>query len=153
DWTVSGRIIHVTANTRIKVESGAIVPGAFVEIEGCPRPDGSIDAGKIEVEREEESPRPFPFIIFFGIVQTLPPSPFTGDWVVNGRTVHVNSATRIDTPSLLNVGSFVLVFGGLRGDGSVDAVRIDVRQPNEFNRRNNFIKLFGVVQAMPPSGV
>jgi hypothetical protein len=153
DWRVSGRIIHVTADTLIKIKSGAVVPGAFVEIEGCPRPDGSIDAGKIEVEREEEAPRPFPFVIFFGTVQTLPPSPFTGDWIVNGRKVHVNGSTQIDKPTLLSVGSFVRVFGGLRGDGSVDAVRIEVRQPNDFNKKNNFFALFGVVQSMPPSGV
>ncbi len=153
DWKVSGRIIHVTADTLIKIESGAVVPGAFVEIEGCPRTDGSIDAGKIGVEREEEATPLFPFVIFFGTVQTLPPSPFTGDWFVNGRKVHVNGSTQIDKPTLLSAGSFVRVFGGLRSDGSVDAVRIEVQQPNDFNNKNNFFELFGVVQSMPPSGV
>jgi len=153
DWTVSGRVIHVTSETLIKVESGAVVVGAFVETEGCPRGDGSIDAGKIEVEQQEEVPRPFPFAIFFGVVQTLPPSPFTGDWNVNGRTVHVTSSTRIDRPSSLSVGSFVLVLGGLRTDGTIDAVRIEVRQPNDFNKKNNFFELFGTVQSRPGSGV
>ncbi len=153
DWTVSGRVIHVTSNTLIKVESGAVVVGAFVEIEGCPRADGSIDAGKIEVEQEQEVPRPFPFAIFFGTVQTLPPSPFTGDWLVNGRTVHVTSSTRIDRPFALSVGSFVLVLGGLRTDGTIDAVRIEVRQPNDFNKKTNFFELFGTVQNKPGSGV
>jgi len=153
DWTVSGRVIHVTSETLIKVESGAVVVGAFVETEGCPRGDGSIDAGKIEVEQQEEVPRPFPFAIFFGVVQTLPPSPFTGDWNVNGRTVHVTSSTRIDRPSSLSVGSFVLVLGGLRTDGTIDAVRIEVRQPNDFNKKNNFFELFGTVQSRPSSGV
>ncbi len=153
DWTVSGRVIHVTSETLIKVESGAVVVGAFVETEGCPRGDGSIDAGKIEVEQQEEVPRPFPFVIFFGVVQTLPPSPFTGDWNVNGRTVHVTSSTRIDRPSSLSVGSFVLVLGGLRTDGTIDAVRIEVRQPNDFNKKNNFFELFGTVQSRPSSGV
>jgi len=153
DWTVSGRVIHVTSETLIKVESGAVVVGAFVETEGCPRGDGSIDAGKIEVEQQEEVPRPFPFAIFFGVVQTLPPSPFTGDWNVNGRTVHMTSSTRIDRPSSLSVGSFVLVLGGLRTDGTIDAVRIEVRQPNDFNKKNNFFELFGTVQSRPSSGV
>ncbi len=153
DWTVSGRIIHVTTNTFIRVESGAVVPGAFVELTGCPRTDGSIDAGKIEVESEQETPRPLPFVIFFGSVQTLPPSPFTGNWVVNGRTVHVTGSTRIERPSLLSPGSFVLVAGGLRSDGSVDPLRIQVRQANDFNRINNLFELFGTVQTMPASGV
>ena len=153
DWTVNGRVIHVTANTLIRIESGAVEPGAFVEITGCPRTDGSIDAGKIEVERAEEAPHPFPFVIFFGLVQTLPASPFTGDWVVKGRIVHVTGSTEIDRPSLLGAGSFVLVAGGLRSDGSVDAVRIQVRQPNDFNRLNNLFELFGTVQSMPANGV
>jgi len=42
----------------------------------------------------------------------------------------------------------VRVFGGLRSDGSVDAVRIEVQQPNDFNNKNNFFELFGVVQSM-----
>ncbi len=153
DWMVSGRVIHVTADTLIKVESGAVVVGAFVEIQGCPRTDGSIDAGKIEVEQAQEVPRPFPFAIFFGTVRTLPASPFTGDWAVNGRTVHVTSGTQIDRPSSLSVGAFVLVLGGLRTDGTIDAVRIEVRQPNDFNKKNNFFELFGTVQSRPSGGV
>ena len=153
DWIVNGRIIHVTTSTLIKVESGAVVVGAFVEIKGCPRSDGSIDAGTIEVEQEQEAPRPFPFVIFFGTVQTLPASPFTGDWIVNGRSVHVTSNTRIDKPGSLAVGSFVLVSGSLRSDGSVDATRIQVRQPNEFNHQINLFELFGSVQSMPATGV
>lgn len=153
DWVVSGRVIHVTSTTHIEVESGAVVVGAFVEVKGCPRADGSIDAGQIEVEREEEAPRQFPFLIFFGTVQTLPGAPFTGDWVVNGRTVHVNANAVIERRPFLAVGSFVLVAGALRTDGSVDAVQIQVRQPNEFNRKNNFVKLFGTVQSRPANGV
>jgi len=153
DWKVSGRVIHVTANTLIKVESGAIVVGEFVEIEGCPRIDGSIDAGTIEAEQDQEVPRPFPFVIFFGTVQMLPPSPFTGDWKVNARIVHVTTNTRIDRPMSLALNSFVLVLGGLRNDGSVDAVRIKVLQPNDFNDKINFFELFGTVQNKPPNGV
>lgn len=153
DWTVSGKVIHVTSDTLIKVDSGAVVVGAFVEIEGCPRTDSSIDAGTIETEQERDVPTPFPFAIFFGTVQVLPPSPFTGDWVVNGRTVHVTSNTRIDRAGSLALGSFVLVLGGVRNDGSVDAVRISVRQPNDFNNKMNFFKLFGTVQNRPAGGV
>src|SRR6266404_6156297 len=101
DWTVGGSIVHVTSTTLLNTEEGAVAVGKQVQVEGCGRADGSIDAGKIEVERAEEAPRPFPFVIFFGLVQTLPTSPFTGDWVVKGRTVHVTGSTEIDRPSLL----------------------------------------------------
>jgi len=84
---------------------------------------------KIGVEREEEATPLFPFVIFFGTVQTLPPPPFTGDWFVNGRKVHVNGSTQIDKPTLLSAGSFVVSLAGFVADGSVDAVRIEVQQP------------------------
>jgi hypothetical protein len=154
DWKVSGRTIHVTANTIIKVEEGPVVVGAFVEIEGCPRLDGSLDAGRIEVEREQEDQRPFPFFIFFGTVQTLPPAPFIGDWVVGGRTVHVTGNTEIETRLRpLKVGSFVKVVGGLRTDGSIDANKIEVKRANDVGRKINFFELFGTVQSLPAGGL
>jgi len=154
DWIVSGRTVHVTANTIIKVEEGPVVLGAFVEIKGCPRQDGSLDAGRIEVEREQDPQQPFPFFIFFGTVQTLPPSPFVGDWVVGGRTVHVTGNTRIDHEFRpLMVGSFVKVVGGLRADGSIDAIKVEVKRANNVGRKINFFELFGTVQNMPSSGL
>ncbi len=47
----------------------------------------------------------------------------------------------------------MLVLGGLRTDGTINALRIEVRQPNDFNKKNNFFELFGTVQNRPTGGV
>jgi uncharacterized protein (TIGR03437 family) len=49
-WTVSGRIVNVSATTRIKREYRPIAVGAFVEIKGTLQADGSINALRIEVK-------------------------------------------------------------------------------------------------------
>ena len=50
DWRVGGRTIHVSASTRIETEDGPVALGAFVEVKGTLRADGSMDASKIEVK-------------------------------------------------------------------------------------------------------
>jgi hypothetical protein len=50
DWKVSGRIVKVTADTRIKVKKGlSVTVGAFVEVRGLLSADGSITPSKITV--------------------------------------------------------------------------------------------------------
>ncbi len=51
DWTVSGRTVKVTDQTRINQERGQVVGGAFVEISGALNNDGSVNAQKIEVRQ------------------------------------------------------------------------------------------------------
>jgi hypothetical protein len=51
DWIVSGRTAHATAGTRFKQTHGPLRIGAFVEIEGNQRTDGSIDAKSIATEQ------------------------------------------------------------------------------------------------------
>ncbi len=51
DWTVSGRVVHVTANTQIKQKKGTVRIGAYVEVKGYAEADGSFTATKIEVKR------------------------------------------------------------------------------------------------------
>jgi hypothetical protein len=53
----------------------------------------------------------------------------TGDWVVSGRTVHVNVPTWIEQQQLLGEegeGARVWVFGGRNADGTVTASYIRV---------------------------
>ena len=50
DWTVSGRTVRVTVDTRIDEERGHVAVGSIVEVKGAPQADGSIVATEIEVK-------------------------------------------------------------------------------------------------------
>ena len=157
DWRVGGRIIHVTAATRIETEFGPIAVGAFVEIHGTVRADGSMDATKIETKsniagddgRDELK----------GTIESLPAGGLVGDWRVAGRTVHVTATTIINQEhGSAAVGATVEVAGTIRADGSLDATRIEVKStspsgnPNDSNEgRPATIK--GMIQALPLSGL
>src|SRR5262249_29130041 len=91
DWMVSNRTVHVTSLTRIETEDGPITVGTVVEVKVFVRADGSIDAVKIEPAEMEVNA-----FEFRGTITDLPSTPgFIGDWKVEGRTVHVTAATRI----------------------------------------------------------
>jgi len=50
DWIVSGRTVHVSADTRIKAKRGLVVAvGSFVDVRGVLSADGSITPSKITV--------------------------------------------------------------------------------------------------------
>lgn len=125
DWVVSGRTVHVTAATRIREKKGPADVGAIVEVEGFERPDGSVDATKIEVKSSIGGGK----INFDGTVESLPDSGLIGDWVVGGRTVHVTAATRIKQKhGPVSVGLVVMVKGIQLVDGSVQAQKIKLRK-------------------------
>ena len=151
DWRIGGRTVHVFSFTRLKTEDGPVAVGAFVEVEGTPRADGSIDASEIDVKsnvaggdgRDELK----------GTVESLPATAgLTGDWRVSGRTVHVTAATFINQehgPAI--VGAFVEVKGNRRVDGSIDATRIEVKTAGNANNQGRSEKLKGTVQTLPLS--
>ncbi len=149
DWTVGQKIVHVTASTTIKTEEGAVAIGAFVEVKGCLRTDGSLDAGLIEVEKTPTSTPPF--FEFFGAIQSLPTTQnLVGDWTVGGRTVHVTATTRVDQNfRALVVGAFVEVRGALQSDNSINAASIKVRRSPDTGPFVNFTELHGDVQSLP----
>src|SRR5207302_3132608 len=128
DWVVDGRTVHVTSSTRIEQEEGLVAVGAFVEVRGTLRTDGSVDAANIEVERSAGDERLVPTFELHGTIEQLPNTPgFIGDWVVSGRTVHVTNTTMI-RPNIaaISVGTFVEVEGSLRTDNTIDASSIEV---------------------------
>ena len=147
DWRVGGRTIHVSSSTRIETEDGPVAVGAFVEVEGVLRADGSMDAAKIEVKsnvagddgRDE----------FKGTIESLPTSAaLLGDWRVSARTIHVTPSTLIDQehgPAVL--GAFVEVKGNIRVDGSIDATKIEVKVGGDDDGRRTRLK--GSVQSLP----
>lgn len=124
-WVVSGRSVHVTAATRIREKKGPAAVGAIVEVDGFERPDGSVDAVKIEVKSTVGGGK----VNFEGIVESLPDSGLIGDWMVGGRTVHVTAATRIKQKhGPVSIGLVVKVKGIQLVDGSVQAQKIQVRK-------------------------
>ena len=125
DWVVSGHVVHVTAATIIDTEHGAVVVGAQVEVKGTNRTDGSIDAAKIEVKQNEDEQSA---VRLKGSIQSLPHThDMTGDWMVNTTTVHVTTATRLDSEHGFTVGGRVKVKGMQRADGSIDARMVKSR--------------------------
>jgi hypothetical protein len=152
DWVVGGRVIHITAATRIKQQNGAVAVGAFVEVEGSVRADGSIDARRIEIKSNVNGDDGRHELE--GVIQGLPNTAgFVGTWTVAGRTVRVSSATVIEQHNgLVALGALVEVEGTLRGDGSLDASRIEVKNsPSSDNGGGG--KLKGVVELLPASGL
>jgi hypothetical protein len=123
DWVVSGRTVHVSATTRIDQEHGPAVVGAFVEVKGTARDDGSIDAVRIEVKAA-----PGDRINFVGMVESLPSEGLIGQWRVSGRTVTVTLRTGLNMErGPVRVGSIVKVKGLLLADGSIEAKKVIVR--------------------------
>lgn len=49
-WTVSGRVVHVTADTRLQSNDGAFVVGATVKVKGTQMSDGSVLATRIQLK-------------------------------------------------------------------------------------------------------
>ncbi len=150
DWGVGGRTIHVSSATRIEAEDGPVAVGAFVEIKGAVRADGSMDATKIEVKsnvagddgRDELK----------GVIESLPAGQgFVGDWRVSGRTVHVTLATVLNQEhGAFIVGALVEVKGTMRADGSIDATRIELQSPSSGpGGEGQSANLKGTIQSLP----
>ncbi len=151
DWVVDGRTVHVTSATRIDQEEGLVAVGAFVEVKGTLRQDGSVDATNIEVERSARSERPVPTFELHGTVEQLPSTAnLVGDWVVSGRTVHVTSSTLIrPSAGAIAVGTFVEVAGALRTDNTIDASSVEVEHAEGNGTLTPFFALFGTVEQLP----
>lgn len=125
DWRVSGKTVRVTPSTLLDNEHGSFSVGVFVEVEGNLLEGGVIGATKIEVKQKgstNSSPT------FYGTVELLPPSSLQGDWTVSGRTVRVDSKTKIVPKNMTpRVGSNVEIKGRQETDGSFTAKKIKVK--------------------------
>lgn len=125
DWTVSGLTVHVTADTEIDQEDGAIVVGSAVKVEGLLATDGSVTAREIEsVDPDECDDHSMSLT---GTATAIPPGAHVGRWRVSGQAVRVQEATRIVHERRLEHGSTVRVFGSYRPNGSMRASKIVVK--------------------------
>lgn len=150
DWVVGGKTVHVVPQTRINREHGRVEIGAFLEVEGHQRTDGSVDPVLIEVERDANAPRgAIGYINFYGPIRTLPSAAnLVGTWFVDGKTVHVTELTRLEQSRVRfapNVN--VSVAGYQLEDNSVAATRIESRPglPGIFS----YIEFIGTVTNLP----
>jgi hypothetical protein len=150
DWVVSGTTVHVTTDTEIDQEHGAVAVGARVEVEGTAESDGSITAEEIEVKESDDDEDGdhhdddgddddvFGEIEFEGFVQALPATAgLIGDWTVSGLTVHVTADTEIEQEhGAIAVGSAVKVEGQLATDGTITAREIESVDPDECDEHS-----------------
>ncbi|HEU4386731.1 MAG TPA: DUF5666 domain-containing protein, partial [Blastocatellia bacterium] len=146
DWTVAGRVIHVSSATVIHHEDGVITIGTTVKVEGTARANGSVDATVIEFRQAAPGDGD---LTFKGTVQSFPGTPgFVGVWIIGGRTIHVMPATRIETTEGPVVfGAFAEVLGVMRADGSMDAVKIEIK--SNLGGEDGRDELTGIIQSLP----
>ena len=133
DWRVNGRTVHVSLATFLNQEHGTFVVGAFVEVKGTMRADGSIDATRIELQSSSsDSGGEGQSANLKGTIQSLPSSSgLIGDWIVNNQTVHVTSSTKLKAEhGSFAIGTRVKVKGLRLADGSIVATKIQVRDSN-----------------------
>lgn len=154
DWVVGGKTVHVEPKTRIREEHGRAVVGAFLEVEGNQRPDGSVDAVEITVERDAAAPGgAIGYINFYGPIRTIPSSAgFVGAWVVDGKTVNVSNTTKLERGRVdFAVGVYVEVKGYLLDNGQVNATKIEgkVPAPNSNVVTRSFVEFIGTVSKLP----
>jgi hypothetical protein len=150
-WVVSSHRVHVTEETRINQEHGRARVGAFVEVHGFLRDDQAIVAIQIEVKASPDDGDRGRHIEFRGTVERMPAGSLIGDWLVEGRVVHVSDTTRIDQEhGQAMVGSLVEVKGWAQGDGSINAAEIEVKVSPDRGRRISFR---GPVERLPETGL
>ncbi|MFN7931254.1 MAG: DUF5666 domain-containing protein [Blastocatellia bacterium] len=130
DWTVGGKVIHVSATTILQQEAGKAAVGAYVEIKGTPNNDGSLNATKIEVQLSG-SPADGNEVEFIGNIEELPSTTGRiGDWKVAGKVVHVSATTQIEQERVaVATGVTVKIEGIRQSDGSINALEIATAAP------------------------
>ena len=141
DWVVSGRTIHVSSSTQINLNHRPLVVGSLVRITGPLQTDGTINAQRIDVKRNDDVGPFVNFFELFGTVTSVPSPGPAGDWNIGNLVVHVTATTRFAPPKTMPVvGSRVKVVGILQTDGTLvaDAIVLqgDVDDSEDFVREH-----------------
>jgi hypothetical protein len=127
DWMVSGKTVHVSADTRIRQNNGSLGLGSTVMVKGVTQADGSINASSVEVRTAPGEKKRM--VSFCGIIEVLPDPMPVGDWTVSGVIVHVTASTAIDeTKGTAAAQVPVRVKGEVQADLSIDATEIVVKE-------------------------
>ncbi len=156
DWTVAGRIVHVTSSTRLNQQRGSFAVGVLVEVEGRVQADGSVTAKKIKVEDADDDSGDDGGsddrggTQFKGTIESFPPQ-FIGDWMIGGRTVRVTAQTKIEQEfGPVAVGAFVEVKGSMQSDGVFVASKIEVKSNVMGGDGRDELK--GTIESLPAGG-
>lgn len=98
DWRIGGITVTVDLSTTLDDEHGPPVLGAWVEVEGWQRDDGSVLATEIKTKRGPGEEEEFEFK---GIIEELPVTPgYTGTLLVSSIRFAVDLSTTIEgTPA------------------------------------------------------
>jgi hypothetical protein len=126
DWTVAGKTVHVTSDTKIHQANSPVDVGSTVVVEGALLNDGSVNAERIEVKKPSPGKKT---VSFCGIIEALPEGTLVGDWTVSGVLVHVSDTTMIDeTKGSAAPQVPVRVKGDVQPDLSINAAQIVVKE-------------------------
>lgn len=123
-WTVDGKQVEVTAQTKVMQKKALAEVGATVHVVGFAEGD-VIKALLVSVMAPAEGSKPFQLI---GTIETLPAEGMVGDWVVSGKTVSVTESTRIAGEKFVKVGARVTVVGTEKTDGALVATLVHAKQ-------------------------
>ena len=159
NWQVGGRTVEVVDFTRLRTEQGALVAGACADVKALVNGSG-LQAEEIRRERDDkcDADDDHGELKFFGTVASLPTDgTLLGNWVVDGTTVRVTEATRIEQHrGPVTVGSCVEVEGDAAGDDSVSAREIEVKSSSggcmNGDMRPGEVEFRGLIQQLPEGG-
>lgn len=151
-WVVGGQSVIVLSTTRLDQKQGGFVVGAIVEVEGTPTPDGFV-ASKIKTKKSPGAPEPEDALLKIeGLIEALPADGLIGAWTVGGIQVEVTEDTKLeDEDGPFVVGAAVEVKGFPLDGGGIQATKIETESGNGGHAPAYMF--FGVVEAMPPSGL
>ncbi|MEZ4662661.1 MAG: DUF5666 domain-containing protein [Caldilineaceae bacterium] len=135
DWTVSGRTVHVSEQTRVEAHGGIQV-GDEVEVKGYELSDGSIRATKVEAKGNHEGggggdgEHHGDRKEFMGKIVSFPDG-LVGDWTVNEFTFKTTDTTVfVQELAQFEVGAKVVVWAEKGQDGMWTAYKVKaVRAP------------------------
>lgn len=153
EWTISGRKVTVPVGAFIDEHKGSVAAGDMVRVTALLSLNGSLTAVEIQVQENEGHGgghgHEGQFTQFAAPIDSLPGNTLLGDWVVNGKTVHVTQGTSIishDQP--ITVGLQVKVWGFVLDDGTIRAKQIET-----IVQRKPEVTHIGVVTQLPANGL
>lgn len=152
EWTVSGRTVHVTEQTRVE-DHGGIQVGDEVEVKGYELSDGSIRAVKIESEGEHEGggdddERPHRKE-FMGKIVSFPED-LVGEWNVSEFKFMTDAETVfIQEKTEFAQGAKVMVWVEKGSDGVWTAYKVEALRAPEAET----VRMDGRIVSMPENRI
>lgn len=154
EWTIAGRKVTVPVGAFIDEHKGAVAVGDMVRVTALLSLNGALTAVEIQVQENEGHGgghgHEGQFTQFMAPIDSLPANnTVLGDWMVNGKTVHVTQGTLIISHNQpITVGLQVKVWGFVLDDGTIRAKQIETI----VQRKPEVIHL-GMITQLPADGL